>query len=289
MGGGGFPLAEKLDTVIKSGAKEKYIIINAMECDPGLFHDKWLMHNRPDEIAKGVAILEKLAGFKSIYCATKAAESFSLPEPVVMRRLPDIYPFGAERILTERLLEISIPEDSNPAQYGILVVNVQTVLCVYEAVCCDEKADTRYITVSDLTAGTGLVARVRLGERIGDIVERTVGSKGMIFVGGGIMQAHCASEDETVGRNTNFIAVGMLPRYKESVQCISCGLCRLCCPRGLNVKRIADLVDGEKLLEAQVLNTGSCLGCGICSYVCPAGRNLTGRVSRRNAILQEET
>lgn len=283
MGGGGFPLADKLDTVLRSGSKEKYIIINAMECDPGLFHDKWLMKNKASEIAKGTIVLDKLAEFKRIYCVTKETESFSLPEPVEMYRLPDRYPYGAERILTEKLLGISIPEGSNPAQYGVLVLNLQTVLYVYEAACCNEKADTRFITVADLLEGTGLVAKVRLGDRLSDIIDRTVGNKGMSFAGGGIMQAHAASEDEVVGRSTNFIAVGMLPRYKESMQCINCGLCRLCCPMGLDVRKIADLVDKGKLLEAQAFNSGSCLSCGTCSYVCLAGRNLLGRMAKKNS------
>lgn len=281
MGGGGFPLADKLDTVIRSGAKEKYIIINAMECDPGLFHDKWLMKNKAQEIAKGAIVLEKLAQFKAVYCVTKETESFTLTEPVVMYRLPDRYPYGAERILVEKLLGISIPENSNPAQYGVLVINLQTVLYACEAACCNEKTDTRYITVADLMEGTGLVAKVRLGDRISDVVERTVGNKGMSFAGGGIMQAHAASEDEVVGRSTNFIAVGMLPRYKESTQCINCGLCRMCCPMGLDVRKIAELVDKGKLLEAQACNSGSCLSCGTCSYVCLAGRNLSGRMAKK--------
>ncbi len=281
MGGGGFPLANKLDTVIRSGAKEKYIIINAMECDPGLFHDKWLMRNKAQEIAKGAIVLDKLAEFKAVYCVTKETESFSLTEPVVMHRLPDRYPYGAERILAEKLLGIKIPENSNPAQYGILVINIQTALYAYEAACCNEKADTRFITVADLLEGTGLVAKVRLGDRISDVIERTVGNKGMSFAGGGIMQAHAASEDEVVGRSTNFVAVGMLPRYKESTQCINCGLCRLCCPMGLDARKIAGLVDKGKLLEAQACNSGSCLSCGTCSYVCLAGRNLSGRMAKK--------
>lgn len=281
MGGGGFPLADKLDTVIRSGAKEKYIIINGMECDPGLFHDKWLMKNKAQEIAKGAIVLDKLAEFKTIYCVTKETEGFTLPEPVIMYRLPDRYPYGAERILIEKLLGIRIPENSNPAQYGVLVLNLQTVLYAYEAACCNEKADTRLISVADLFEGTGLVTKVRLGDHISDIVERTVGNKGITFAGGGIMQAHAASEDEVIGKSTNFIAVGMLPRYKESTQCINCGLCRMCCPMGLDVRRIAELVDKGKLLEAQACNSGSCLNCGICSYVCLAGRNLSGRLMKK--------
>ena len=282
MGGAGFPVIEKLEAVTRSGAKEKYLIINGMECDPGLIHDKWLMKNRQLEIAKGAAVLGKLVEFKKIYCITKEKDGFSLPEPVEMYPLPDRYPYGAERLFVEKLLGISIPNNSNPAQYGVLVLNIQTVLSVYEAVCCDEKADTRFLTVADLFDGTNRVVRVKLEERIGDIVNKTVGSKGMTFVGGGIMQARAAAADEVVGKKINFIAVGMLPKYKESPQCINCGLCKLCCPMGLEVVKIADLVEEGRALEAQAFNSGSCISCGICSYVCMAGRNLSGRLAKRS-------
>lgn len=278
MGGAGFPTKDKISAVIKSGANEKYLIVNGMECDPGLIHDKWLMKNRRNEIGKGIAVLGKMISFKKIYFITKESESLSLPEPVEAYRMPDRYPFGAEKIFVEKLLGISIPENSNPAQYGVLVLNVQTVLSVYEAACCNEKADTRFITVADLLTGTSSVVKVKLGELVADIVKKTVGSKGITFAGGGIMQAHPALDDEVIGKNTNFIAVGMLPKYKESTQCINCGFCRRYCPMGLNVKKITDLVDEGKLLEAQACNSGSCISCGICSYICLAGRNLSGRI-----------
>jgi Na+-translocating ferredoxin:NAD+ oxidoreductase RnfC subunit len=278
MGGAGFPTKEKFDAVIKSGANEKYLIINGMECDPGLIHDKWLMKNRQADIGKGIALLEKIIKFKRIYFIKKESEDFYLPEPVEMYLMPDKYPYGAERIFVKKLLGISIPENSNPAQYGVLVLNVQTVLSVYEAACRNEKTDTRLITVADLLSGTGSVVRVKIGDRVSDIIEKTVGSKGVPFVGGGIMQAHPAMDEEVIGKTTNFIAIGMLPKYKESLQCINCGLCIRYCPMGLNVRKIADLVDKGKLLEAQACNSGSCISCGSCSYVCLAGRNLSARI-----------
>lgn len=286
MGGAGFPTKEKFEAVIRSGANEKYLIINGMECDPGLIHDKWLMKNRQSDIGKGIAVIEKMIKFKSIYFIKKESEDFYLPKPVEMYLMPDKYPYGAEKIFVKKLLGIGIPENSNPAQYGVLVLNVQTVLSVYEAACRNEKTDTRYITVADLLSGTGNVVRVNIGERVSDIVEKTVVSKGMTFVGGGIMQVHPAMDEEVVGKTTNFIAVAMLPKYKESLQCINCGLCRRYCPMGLNVKKIADLVDKGKLLEAQACDSHSCISCGSCSYVCLAGRNLSGRIPRKAALIE---
>lgn len=281
MGGAGFPTVNKLEAFIKSGSKEKYMIINGMECDPGLVHDKWLIQNRQAEIGKGIEVLCRIAGFKSIYYIAKEINGLELPKPVVPKQMPDKYPYGAERIFIKRLLGIDIPAASNPAQYGVLVLNVQTVYAVYQAVCCNKRIDTRYITVADLFAGTSRTVRAAMGSRISDIIEKTVGSKGLAFAGGGIMQAHSVSDGETIGKTTNFIAVGMLPKYKESVQCINCGLCRLCCPQGLDVKRITEQLEAGRLLEARSFGLDRCMGCGTCSYVCLAGKNLSGRMQNK--------
>lgn len=280
MGGAGFSTMAKLEAVIKSGAKEKYMIVNGMECDPGLIHDKWLIKNRQAEIIKGMEALSKIISFGRICFIAGETSGLNLPRTIEVHRLPDRYPYGAERIFVEKLLGISIPADSHPAKYGVLVLNVQTVLAVYEAVYMNRKADTRFITAADMLTGIRKVVRVKIGDRVSDIVDKTLESRGMIFVGGGIMQVRPAEASEVLGKTTSFIAAGILPRYKESPQCINCGLCRLCCPMGLNVRRIAGLVDEGKLLEAQAYNRDRCLSCGICSYICPAGRNLSGRMAK---------
>jgi ferredoxin len=285
MGGAGFPTINKLETVVKSGANEKYLVINGMECDPGLIHDKWLIHNRQADIAKGTALLNSIIEFKKICYISKDIQNITLPETIEMHQLPDRYPYGAEKIFVEKLLRIKVPTDSNSAQYGVLVLNVQTVLAVYEAVYLDKKTDTRYITVADLFKGINKVVKVKVGDRVDKIVEKAVGSKGITFVGGGIMQSHPAQEDEVIDKKTNFIAVGMLPKYKESTQCINCGLCRLYCPMGLNVKKIAELVDEGKLLEAQTYNMSRCISCSTCSYVCLAGKNLSNRTGQKLAAV----
>ena len=50
MGGGCFPVIEKINTFLSSDAENRKIIINAVECEPGLKQDEWLLYNRKDEI-----------------------------------------------------------------------------------------------------------------------------------------------------------------------------------------------------------------------------------------------
>lgn len=279
MGGAGFPTAVKIRTVMKSDTSEKYLIVNGIECDPGLIHDKWLLKNRLNEINKGIEALCSCIGFNRAYLAVKDTSGISLKSGAELVRVPDMYPAGAERILVEKVLGISLSEGVVPAREGILIVNVQTVLSVYDAVIKDIDADTRYITASDLKNNKSRVVRVRLGDRIYEVLEKIYPGSNLVFAGGGVMQSHMADDGDLIDRSTNYIVSANMPKYKESPQCSHCGLCRTSCPVGLDAGMIAEMVDTGRISDTAALMPDRCLNCGSCSYVCLAGKNLSARVS----------
>lgn len=279
MGGGAYPTADKITAVQSSDAKKKFFIINAAECDPGLVHDKWLLKNRREDIFKGIEIITQCIEFERICLAVKDISGLKCPDNVQICKVKDYYPAGYEKFLISDILDIKTPDGFIPAKEGILVLNVQTLTAVYEAVGLNKKADTKYITAADLYSGVAKTVRVKAGERILDKVEEIFPGKQPVFTGGGIMQAHMADDFEEIGRNTNYIAVSGLPRYKESPFCSNCGFCRANCPKGLSVNSIAELVDQDKFDETRKYHPEYCINCGLCSYVCLAGRNLSARVA----------
>lgn len=284
MGGGAFPTVTKLADVISSGAENKYLVVNAAECDPGLIHDKWILKNRVEDVFKGIELISRCIGFKDEYIAVKAGLEFNCPgdmeaSGVKISRVKNFYPAGYEKALIQSVLGIDVPDGSIPSRLGILVINVQTLLAVHEAVSMDKKADSKYITVSDLKNGTAKTVRVSLGSRIADTIESIYPGSFPVFTGGGIMQSHIAEDDEPVGKNTNFITVSSMPRYKESPFCSNCDACRINCPKGLAVNRIAQLTELGKFDETKQYQPEKCIRCGLCSYVCLAGKNLSARVA----------
>jgi len=285
QGGAGFPTWRKLDSLLKSESKEKHLIVNGVECDPGLIHDKWLLLNNSEMIGKGVALLKQAAGFKTVTLAVKSAEDLSFAQDIRICQVPDFYPAGAERTLIKEVLGLQLHSGDIPSQKGILVLNVQTVLSIYDAVYRGKKADTRYLTISNLFTGDIRIARVRLGERIRDIAEKVFPAAVNVFSGGGMMQARLVKKEDVMDTGTNYIATGRFPNYKESPLCSRCGNCVRYCPEGLDVRRIAKLVDDGDAAGAKKYHPERCLSCGSCSYVCLAGRNLSDRVmGARDAI-----
>lgn len=61
-GGAGFPFWIKLDTVIKETSKQKYIVCNADEGDPGAYSDMYLMEHQAHKVLFGMYIAGKCVG-----------------------------------------------------------------------------------------------------------------------------------------------------------------------------------------------------------------------------------
>ncbi len=286
FGGAAFPTIRKIKSVMKSGEPQKKLIINGVECDPGLIHDKWLMQNHLNEICIGIDILQSCIKFEKIIFAAKDTSDLKCPDNVLLYKVPDYYPSGAEKILIRQVLGNELSPLDIPAEKGILVLNLQTVYSLYEAVSKNKKADTKFITVADLKSKAWHIAKVRLGTNIQNVVETLGLRPGNVFWGGGAMQCSTVSDDDVIGSSLNFIAVGDYPNYKESPQCSRCGLCKDNCPAGIRADRIFDLVDEGNWKEAKKYKPETCIQCCNCSRVCLAGRNLAVRVKEVNQRVQ---
>lgn len=288
-GGAAFPTAEKIKGVLNASANKKYLIINGVECDPGLVHDKWLLHNRPDDIIQGIKAISSCINFSEVILAVKDAAGLKFSGDITLQKVRDHYPAGYEKFLIENALGKKLSDGTIPSNEGILVLNVQTLLMVYDAVFYGKKATEKYITVSDMKAGNAAVVKVRTGDNILKVLDAVYPGRQPVFTGGGAMLAHMADETGKIERETNFIAVSNIPRYKESPFCSGCGACEANCPQGLRICKISELIDEGKLEEAGRYNPEKCIRCGICSYMCPGGRNLSARViEAKAAVLKQE-
>lgn len=278
FGGAGFSTYRKIMTVMEAKVGRKHLIINAVECDPGLIHDHWLLRRHADEIHKGLELLRRLIKPESATLAVKDDEGLSTPKSIELRKIRECFPAGAERILISEVLNRRMTQDMVPAACGILVLNVQTLYSIYNAVYTNEKADTRYLTVANLKEKRAKVVKVRLGMQIREVLDAVFPNAVYAFAGGGLMQSYLADEEAVVDKTVNYIATAEFPRYKESPLCSRCGLCKLNCPAGLDAGRIADLVDQGDRAAAKRYSPERCMSCGSCSYSCLAGRNLAARV-----------
>lgn len=273
LGGSAFPTDKKLRAVIESGATDKFLIINGVECDPGLLHDAWLIKNHLPELEAGIKLLADAISFQRIFLATKDAPTVTAKgyEIVVV---PNRYPMGAEKILVEHVLGISLAPKDIPAEKGILIMNVQTLHAIYEAVCQNRPADSRLITVADLNTGEAVIARAYLGTSMTELMDRITQKhhNQSVYVGGGILSARKASPNETLSANINLIAYGKDVEYDQAAKCRKCGACAKKCPMKIQVHKI---VQRYEMNDSNVgeFHPELCLRCGSCTYHCTAGKN----------------
>lgn len=284
-GGAGFSTYQKIKSVIESKSKQKHLIINGVECDSGLIHDQWLMQHLYQEIVQGIGLLRQCLKFESVILAVKDTKNISFPKEIVIHQVPERYPIGAEKILIREIHKKNITPDGIPSEEGFLVLNIQTVYWIYQAVVYNHKAENRFLTVVNSHEKTGLVVKVPLGMKVQKVVEKLFPDyQGSVFIGGGLMQCQFADDNKAVDKSVNFIALSDLPYYKESALCSKCDRCSRHCPVGLDVRKIAELIDNNDSLQLQtsqklfLYHPEKCLGCGSCSYICLADRNLSARI-----------
>lgn len=273
--GNGFPTYKKLESF---QADNGLLIINAVECDPGLVHDAWIYQNRMDKVLKGVKLLKKSLGIHKVILATK--EPLNQGLDIKQSKVADRFPMGYEKNLIKAVTGKEIPAGKHPAECGILVLNLQTILAIAETAVDEEIAKEKYITIADVSEATATVTRVRLGDSIEDIVSKlftdTQRSGKKLYAGSGALTCHEVKADETVTEATCYIAIGNAPDYGKAGKCKGCNACTKNCPAQVEVQKIVRLSEKKDLTseDAKSFHADACIGCGACTYGCMAGKNV---------------
>lgn len=286
MGGATFPTHVKL-----SPPEDKPIdtlIINGAECEPYLTADHRLMVEYPDDILKGVQILQKILNVKKTYIGieknkpdalrilAEKASSFGNIEVVGLKVK---YPQGAEKQLIKALTGREVPTGGLPMDVGCLVQNVGTVRAVYLAVSQGIPLYERVVTVTGPGVKEPKNLWVRIGTPFRDVIEFCGGyadGVSKLIMGGPMMGIAQYTDEVPVIKGTSGILVlteEQTPTY-EIRPCIGCARCVDSCPMGLMPTTLAQLVDFEDLTEAEKLGVLDCIECGTCTFVCPARRQL---------------
>lgn len=283
--GNGYSTAKKLASF---HAESGVLLINGVECDPGLVHDAWIYRNCLKEIDKGVKLLYSIYHFNKIVLATKEPlqnGTYSFKQVKVKNR----FPMGYENYLIETLFNKKIPSGKFPTDMGILVLNLQSILAISRifaeinstndisnnAPCA--AGNCKYITVSNLSNATAKVMEVQLGQNIYDIARKAFSNiSENVYTGSGAFNCHKADSEEVVDQKTFFIAIGQMPDYSNAGKCMGCGKCTNTCPAGVQVSKIIRFVEKNGRQNGSMCSAFHlelCIGCGACTYMCSAGKD----------------
>lgn len=288
MSGSGFPVVKKLATVIHATTTNKICIVNAVECEPALLQDEWLLEHELQTIVEGTEYLAKMIPFDRVILASKQRIYLQqCKNELELCQVPNRYPMGEEHFLVQQVLQRTISKDECPADVGILVVNVQTVLAIAQIMQGRYVQGTKYITVADLRNGQAAIAKVKVGMPVIDVLHQVMpeAEGNLIYTGGGVLFGYEASKEETVNQHTNFIAYGEPLPFVDHAACKKCGKCSSRCPMGIQLHKIISITEKNPKADVTSLGLAKCIECGTCSYVCGAMRNNMKFIRERKELL----
>jgi len=318
-GGAGFP------THIKWNTKAEHLIVNAVECEPLLGTDRYLMRHRADDLVTAcVAVSEQLGAvyttiaikgeyeeeIKSLKDAIKKANA-----NIRVHELFAFYPAGDEQVIVHEVTGKVVPCGGIPIDVGAVVSNVATLVAASE-IFTGAPLINKYITVAGEVKNPSVI-KAPVGTSIKECIEACGGAlvDNPLIVAGGPMMGKEISADEAdkqrVTKTTSGILVlpreGVMQKYKEPVDleylkkraattCIQCSYCTSLCPRHMLGHPLQPHMIMRSLGHAQsiddlfdnnqyIVNASLCSLCGVCTIYACP---MGLQPSKVNAFLKEE-
>jgi Na+-translocating ferredoxin:NAD+ oxidoreductase RnfC subunit len=295
-GGAGFPTHKK----IVKGAE--LLIVNAVECEPLLCSDRYVMRNHTKGIIDALISLKKEMDIQRVVIGTKAKykrEIASLKAEIETRNADieifeanSFYPAGDEQILIYEITGKTVHPGGIPLSLGIVVINITTALEIHGAM--ESRPVThKYVTITGEVANP-CILYVPIGTSVQNCIMAAGGATcddHMVIMGGPMMGKYYFGpqlENLHISKTDGGIIIlpsdHCLPTFKTKKMehilnhaksvCIQCSYCTEQCPRYL----IGHPLHPNRIMRAVATGTGSkalmeamlCSECGVCElHACP--------------------
>lgn len=91
-GGAGFPAHIKWSGVLDQAERERYVVLNADEAEPGTFKDREVLMRRPDLVIEGLAIAARTVAADEVYLYMRG--EFAIPKAVMRQAIEKLRAAG---------------------------------------------------------------------------------------------------------------------------------------------------------------------------------------------------
>lgn len=271
MSGSGFLVLEKVTAFLNSQTQNKRLIINAVECEPGLKHDEWLLHNRFQEICMGVKYVAHALNIEEMTIAVKEKID-CIDSKITVCQIPARFPMGEEHYMIQSVTGIKLEKEIIPAKEGILVMNVQTVYQVYKLMNEAYEAK-RFVTLANAETGEGRIAYIGASDSVNSLLKMAFGNAALnTYAGDGILRTDTVNENDCFETNISFAAVGKENSLSNDNKCKKCGACSKKCPVGIPVREIVRAREKDMNADISMYHPERCIKCGSCVYFCTADK-----------------
>ncbi len=301
MGGEeGYPTHIKLSP--EEPDKIEYIIVNGCECEPYITCNYRRLMEDTAKVIEGLKIVLRLfpnaKGYIAIEDDKKDAvrliKDYSIAEKsFTVKMLYTKYPQGSERQLIKTLTGREINSKMKPADVRCLVLNVETIYAIRQAVVEGKALISRIVTISGDAIRNPGNYRIRFGTSIQEAIDAAGGfitSPEKILIGGPMTGESIFDLTRPISKDVNAIlAFSHDPVINvKPTNCIRCGRCLEVCPTGLIPTDLADYAALGNIDLFVAHDGNECVACGSCSYICPAKRSLAELIVTTKQMLNEE-
>ena len=298
LGGAGFPTYIKFNV---DPSKIEELIINGAECEPYITSDSITMLERTDDIAAGIAAMEKHLGIKKVIFGIEKNKKEAIASMKKLEEkddklkvcvLDDLYPQGGEKVLIYHTTGKTVPAGKLPIDVGCIVCNSTTRAAIGQYIKTGMPLVNKCVTVDGSAVQSPQNVIVPIGTLLRDVFEFCGGFKeepGKVIYGGPMMGISVPGLDVPVLKNTNaLVALNEKEAAPaKTTACIRCGACANHCPFRLNPAAIAKAYNHEDWEALAKLRVDVCMECGCCSFICPAHRPLVQTNKLAKAAMRE--
>lgn len=286
LGGATFPTFVKFMTPPNKTVST--LIINAVECEPYLTCDHRIMLEKAHEIMVGCQISMKALGVDKTIIGIENNKKDAIAhleeisknyEGIVIQPLDVKYPQGGEKQLINAVLGVDVPSGKIPIEVESVVINVSTVVAIYEAVQKNKPLIDRVVTVTGKKVSIAVNLRARIGTPIRELIEQAGGlpeNTKKVINGGPMMGKSLTTTDAPMTKGTSGILLmdSSESKRKPESNCIRCARCTVVCPMGLEPFLLSKLAHNDFYEEALNEHVMDCMECGSCVFECPANKPL---------------
>ncbi len=254
-GGAGFPTHIKLADKIEGGT----LYINAAECEPLLKHNVEYICNNMQEFIDGIKIVVDIIECSNVVIAVKSKHKeliaglrkFITDDFITVGELGNCYPAGDERVIVRELHDIQLAPGELPKVHNIVVLNVETVKNIYNAIVKRQPVITKDITVGGNIIGTDdsqSFFNIPIGLLIEDAIKLLGDVKepyGEVLVGGPFTGDHAELDDSICKTTSGVYVTSCFPEIGGKFGVINCD----CGASPERMKYLVERMGGEIIAE----------------------------------------
>ncbi len=297
----------------------KHLIVHATESEPYnislevLLEKKKLLH-----FFEGLKMLKRILPKCKIHLAVNVHKKKIIEQLVKLTsdlEWVDIYPVepkypqGYDEMLVPAILKQKFPYGYSAANIGVVVLNAQAVMGVYEAVALGMPLIERVVALCGPSMEDKMHIRVRVGTPLEHLLSARLKKDGASRVVLNSLLTGFNLNDLTLPIDRTFSQIVAIPEVKnrkflafmdpgiksdsytraflakwipfshkkpetnmhgEERPCISCGFCEEVCPVRIIPHLLSKYVKREIIDETLMnYNIFNCIECGLCNFVCP--------------------